>query len=90
MTTTSPARRIDVVPPISQGGMGVGVSSWQLAAAVAGVAVWVMLTRRTLIERDPDRVTQPAVLSAPERAPPSSGAGLSRGGDGGMRARQPQ
>ena len=61
-----------------------------VAAAIAGVAVWVMLTRRTLIERDPDRVTQPAVLIAPERALPASGADLSRGGDGGMRGRQPQ
>jgi len=61
-----------------------------LAAAAAGVAVWVMLTRRTLIERNPDRVTQPAVLVAPEGAPTSSGAHLSRGGDGGMSGRQPR
>ncbi len=27
--------RIDVIPPVIQGGMGVGVSSWQLASAVA-------------------------------------------------------
>jgi hypothetical protein len=61
-----------------------------LAAAAAGVAVWVMLTRRTLIERDPDRLTPPAVLVAPEGAPPSAGARRLRDGDGGMRGRQPQ
>jgi len=45
-----------------------------LAAAAAGVAVWMMLTRRTLIEKVPDRATQPAVPVAPEGVPPSSGA----------------
>jgi len=45
-----------------------------LAAAAAGVAVWMMLTRRTLIEKAPDRATQPAVPAAPEGVPPSSGA----------------
>ena len=61
-----------------------------LAAAAAGVAVLVMLTRRTLVEPDPDRVAQPAVLVAPEGAPPSSDARLLRGGEGGMSGRQPQ
>jgi hypothetical protein len=42
-----------------------------LAAAAAGVAVWVMLTRRTLVDMDSDRVV-----------PSSSGARLARGGDG--------
>ena len=36
ITLATHARRIDVVPPVIQGGMGVGVSSWQLASAVAG------------------------------------------------------
>ena len=61
-----------------------------LAAAAAGLAVGVMLTRRTLIERDPDRVTQPAVPVAAEGAPPSSGDRLLRGGEGGMGGAQPQ
>ncbi len=61
-----------------------------LAAAAAGLAVGVMLTRRTLIEKDPDRVTQPAVLVAPDGAPPSSGARLLRWGEGGTSGTQPQ
>ena len=61
-----------------------------LAAAAAGVAVCVMLTRRTLIVEDPDRLTRTAVLVAPEGAPPSSDARLLRGGDGGTSGRQPR
>jgi hypothetical protein len=61
-----------------------------VAAAAAGVAVWVMLTRRTLIARDPDRLAHSAAPVAPEAAPPSSGAGLLRGGNGRMGGRQPQ
>jgi hypothetical protein len=57
-----------------------------VAAAMAGVAVWVMLTRRTLIVAGPDRLTR----TTPEEAPPSSDAGLPRGGDGGISARQPR
>jgi len=60
-----------------------------LAAAAAGVAVVVMLTRRTLIENAPGRVAQPADLIAPG-APPSSGAGLKFGAGGGTSARQPR
>jgi len=36
MTPTSTAARVDVIPPVIQGGMGVNVSSWQMASAVAG------------------------------------------------------
>jgi len=60
-----------------------------LAAAAAGVAVVVMLTRRTLIEKDPGRVAQPADLIAPG-APPSSGARLLSGAEGVTSARQPR
>lgn len=45
-----------------------------LAAAAAGVAVWMMLTRRTLIGKAPGRATQPAAQAVPEKVPPSSGA----------------
>ena len=61
-----------------------------VAAAIAGVAVWVMLTRRTLIARDPDPLANPPAAVAPEEVPPSSGTGALRGGDGGMRGTRPQ
>ena len=62
-------------PPIIQGGMGVGVSSWQLARAVAatgqigvvsGTAVAVTLARR-LWAGDPDGHLRGALAAFPER-----------------------
>jgi hypothetical protein len=61
-----------------------------LAAAAAGVAVVVMLTRRTLIEKAPGPVVQPGVLFATKGAPPSPGARLKYGAKGGTSARQPR
>jgi hypothetical protein len=61
-----------------------------LAAAAAGVAVVVMLTRRTLIEKGPGRVAHPAVPFAPKGAPPSPGARLESPAGGGTSARQPR
>lgn len=61
-----------------------------LAAAAAGLAVGVMLTRWTLIEGNPGRVTQPAVPVASDGAPPFSGDRLLRGGQGGASGTYPQ
>ena len=61
-------------PPIVQGGMGVGVSSWQLARAVAthgqlgvvsGTAVAVTLARR-LMSGDPDGSVRRALARFPD------------------------
>ena len=75
MTTTSSARRIDVVPPIIQGGMGVGVSSWQLASAVAGagglgVISGVgpdLLISRMLQDGDPGGHVRRAIANYPDQ-----------------------
>jgi NAD(P)H-dependent flavin oxidoreductase YrpB (nitropropane dioxygenase family) len=64
------------LPRIVQGGMGVGVSSWRLASAVAaagqlgvvsGVALDVVLTRR-LQDGDPDGAARRALAHFPNQA----------------------
>jgi hypothetical protein len=59
-------------------------------AAFAGVAVCLMLARRTLIAMDPHRVAQPHPPRPPVDAPSLSGPRPPRGGDGGTGGGQPR
>jgi hypothetical protein len=61
-----------------------------LAAAAAGLAVGVMLARRTLVLPASARVTPPAVPVAPGAAPPASGDRFLRGGEGAPGGAQPR
>ena len=74
MSVTALHHRIDVVPPVIQGGMGVGVSSWRLASAVArsgglgvisGVAPDLLLAR-TLQDGDKGGHMRRALASYPD------------------------
>lgn len=73
-TPTGPARwGVGPLPTVIQGGMGVGVSSWRLASAVAragqlgvvsGTALDLVLARR-LQDGDPDRAVRRALRAFP-------------------------
>ena len=75
-------------------GLGHVVSGHTLkhfVAAFAGVAVCLMLTRRTLIAMDPHRVVaQPHPPRPPVDVPSTSGPRPPRGGDGGTGGGQPR
>jgi NAD(P)H-dependent flavin oxidoreductase YrpB (nitropropane dioxygenase family) len=73
--STVPARLPARLPVLIQGGMGVGVSSWQLASAVSragqlgvvsGTALDVVLARR-LQDGDPDGLARAALADLPLR-----------------------
>jgi len=75
LSITDAARRIDVVPPVIQGGMGVGVSGWRLASAVAragglGVVSGVapdLLLARMLQDGDPEGHVRRAIATYPDQ-----------------------